>query len=83
MAIPNDADKRIEVRPVICYPNETLPDPDLSELNKSKKTQTLIKKIVVEPREGACFSVKSGQFFRIISSKGPRLVISTYGLKTI
>ena len=38
MAIPNDADKRKEVRPVICYPNETLPDPDLSELNKSKKT---------------------------------------------
>jgi len=38
MAIPNDADKRKEVRPVICYPNETLPDPDLHELNKSKKT---------------------------------------------
>ena len=83
MDIPNDADKRRAVRPVICYPNDTLPDPDLRELNKNKKALTLIKKIIVEPREGACFSVKSSQFFRIISSKGPRLVISTYGLKII
>ena len=73
MAIPNDADKRRAVRPVICYPNDTLPDPDLRELNKNKKALTLIKKIIVEPREGACFSVKSSQFFRIISSKGPQV----------
>ena len=73
MDIPNDADKRRAVRPVICYPNDTLPDPDLRELNKNKKALTLIKKIIVEPREGACFSVKSSQFFRIISSKGPQV----------
>ena len=33
MATPSDAKQRKEIRPVICYPNNTLPDPDLSGLN--------------------------------------------------
>ena len=73
MATPSDAKERKEIRPVICYPNNTLPDPDLSELNTRRKGSSLIKRIIIPPRQGICLPVKSGQFFRIISSEGPQV----------
>jgi len=65
--------KRKEIRPVICYPNNTLPDPDLSRLKTHRKGSSLIKRIIIPPRQGICLSVKAGQFFRIISSEGPQV----------
>ena len=73
MTTPSDAKKRKEIRPVICYPNNTLPDPDLSGLNTRRKSSSLIKRIIIPPRQGICLPVKSGQFFRIISSEGPQV----------
>ena len=73
MTTPSDAKKRKEIRPVICYPNNTLPDPDLSGLNTRRKGSSLIKRIIIPPRQGICLPVKSGQFFRIISSEGPQV----------
>ena len=73
MATPSDAKKRKEIRPVICYPNNTLPDPDLTGLNTRRKGSSLIKRIIIPPRQGICLPVKSGQFFRIISSEGPQV----------
>ena len=73
MATPSDAKKRKEIRPVICYPNNTLPDPDLSGLNTRRKGSSLTKRIIIPPRQGICLPVKSGQFFRIISSEGPQV----------
>ena len=73
MSTPSDAKKRKEIRPVICYPNNTLPDPDLSGLNTRRKGSSLIKRIIIPPRQGICLPVKSGQFFRIISSEGPQV----------
>ena len=32
---PADADARRAIEPVICYPNETLPDPNLAELTRA------------------------------------------------
>jgi len=37
MISPDDAKKRKEIRPVICYPNDTLPDPELGELKDHRK----------------------------------------------
>ena len=73
MATPSDARKRKEIRPVICYPNNALPDPDLSGLNTRRTGSSLIKRIIIPPRQGICFPIKSGQFFRIISSEGPQV----------
>ena len=73
MISPDDAKKRKEIRPVICYPNDTLPDPELGELKDHRKGSSLISKIIIPPREGVCFPVASGQFFRIISSEGPQV----------
>lgn len=73
MTTPSDAKKRKEIRPVICYPNNTLPDPDLSGLKTHRKGSSLIKRIIIPPRQGICLPVKSGQFFRIISSEGPQV----------
>ena len=73
MSTPSDAKKRKEIRPVICYPNNTLPDPDLSGLKTHRKGSSLIKRIVIPPRQGICLPVKAGQFFRIISSEGPQV----------
>ena len=73
MSTPSDAKKRKEIRPVICYPNNTLPDPDLSRLKTHRKGSSLIKRIIIPPRQGICLPVKSGQFFRIISSEGPQV----------
>ena len=73
MTTPSDAKKRKEIRPVICYPNNTLPDPDLSRLKTHRKGSSLIKRIIIPPRQGICLPVKAGQFFRIISSEGPQV----------
>ena len=73
MSTPSDAKKRKEIRPVICYPNNTLPDPDLSRLKTHRKGSSLIKRIIIPPRQGICLPVKAGQFFRIISSEGPQV----------
>ena len=73
MSTPSDAKKRKEIRPVICYPNNTLPDPDLSGLKTHRKGSSLIKRIIIPPRQGICLPVKAGQFFRIISSEGPQV----------
>ena len=34
--IPSDAAARRAIAPVICYPNETLPDPDLATLARAR-----------------------------------------------
>ena len=73
MSTPSDAKKRKEIRPVVCYPNNTLPDPDLSVLKTHREGSSLIKRIIIPPRQGICLPVKAGQFFRIISSEGPQV----------
>ena len=66
---PDDADARRDVAPVICYPPESLPAPDLSGLDRLKKAG----EITVTPREGRCIDVAAGQVFRIRSIEGPQV----------
>ncbi|APG48349.1 urea carboxylase-associated family protein [Phaeobacter porticola] len=70
---PADADRRRAVAPVICYPNETLPQPNLATYQAARETAQKMDEVLVKPREASCFTVPAGQFFRITSVEGPQV----------
>ena len=70
---PSDAAARRAIKPVICYPNETLPDPDLPSLTRARVGARKVGDCLVPPREGRCFHVPAGHFFRITSVEGPQV----------
>ncbi|MDU9005857.1 urea carboxylase-associated family protein [Sedimentitalea todarodis] len=70
---PADAEARRAVAPVICYPPDTLPAPDLALYLATRARAIKAAEILVPPREAACFSVPAGHFFRISSVEGPQV----------
>ena len=70
---PTDAAARRAVKPVVCYPVETLPVPDMAMLRRARETLTKVDEVIVPPREGETFSVPKGHFFRILSIDGPQV----------
>ncbi len=70
---PADAAARRAVKPVVCYPVETLPVPDMDRLLAVRETLTKIDEVIVPPREGKAFNVPKGHFFRIVSVEGPQV----------
>ena len=73
MTTPSDADARRAIKPVICYPNDTLPEPDLALYAKARDGAEKTGEVLVPAREAACFRVPAGQFFRISSVEGPQV----------
>jgi uncharacterized protein YcgI (DUF1989 family) len=73
MTEPSDAAARRAVKPVICYPNDTLPLPDLALYAQARDEATKAGEVLVPPRDAACFRAKAGQFFRISSVEGPQV----------
>lgn len=73
MKRPSDAEARRAVAPVICYPNETLPAPDMALYAAARAGATKVSETLVPAREAACFRAKAGQFFRISSVEGPQV----------
>ncbi|MEY8841341.1 urea carboxylase-associated family protein [Cribrihabitans sp. XS_ASV171] len=71
--MPDDAEARRAIAPVICYPNDTLPRPDLALYRLARKGAIKIGELLVEPRDAGCFEVEAGQFFRITSVDGPQV----------
>jgi len=71
--IPNDATTRRAIKPVICYPSETLPKPDLGLYQKARLGAELVSTVTIPPREARCFTVPQGHFFRISSVEGPQV----------
>ena len=69
---PADAEIRKAIEPVVCYPVETLPRPDLAPYEALRGDLTLIERITVPPRDAASFRVPQGCFFRI-SVGGPQV----------
>lgn len=69
---PADADSRKAIAPVVCYPVETLPRPDLAAYAPARADLTLIERVTVPPRDAASFRVPQGCFFRI-SVAGPQV----------
>jgi uncharacterized protein YcgI (DUF1989 family) len=73
MTTPPDAQSRRDVAPVICYPNETLPLPDMALYAAARKTARVTDSVIVAPREGATFHVPAGSFFRISLPEGSQV----------
>ena len=70
---PEDAAARRAIEPVIVYPNDSLPPPDLALYRAARAGASKAGEVLVEPRDGACFRVPAGGFFRISSVEGPQV----------
>lgn len=70
---PADADIRKAIRPVICYPTDKLPRPDLSSYRALRDELTLTDRVTVPPRNAATWEVPAGHFCRIICSEGSQV----------
>lgn len=73
MLKPVDAEARRAVEPVICYPVETLPRPNMALYEKARTKLTKMDEVLIPPREARCFTVPAGHFFRISSVEGPQV----------
>ncbi|WP_297019486.1 DUF1989 domain-containing protein [Thalassospira sp.] len=70
---PADADARRAVKPVVVYPNGTLPEPDFATLAEIKASMKKTDEVIVPPRDARTFHVPKGCFFRIVSVEGPQV----------
>ncbi|MFD0978157.1 urea carboxylase-associated family protein [Tropicimonas aquimaris] len=73
MTEPADAETRRAVQPVICYPDDTLPRPDLARYRKRRAGMRKVSETLVPPRDARCFDVPAGAAFRITSVEGPQV----------
>ncbi len=73
MSEPADAAARRAIPPVICYPVDTLPVPDLPLYDRARQTAKLSDTVTVPPRDARSFHVPAGHFFRISSVDGPQV----------
>ncbi|NJM81508.1 MAG: DUF1989 domain-containing protein [Tabrizicola sp.] len=72
-APPLDAAARKAVAPVICYPVDSLPAPDLGPYRAAREGWERTARVMVPPREASSFDVPAGHFFRITSIEGPQV----------
>ncbi|WP_136443038.1 urea carboxylase-associated family protein [Pacificoceanicola onchidii] len=70
---PNDAEARRQIKPVICYPTQTLPQPDLGLYTAALSTTHVTQTVLAPPRDACAFHVPRGHFFRITSVDGPQV----------
>lgn len=70
---PSDAADRRAVRPVICYPNDTLPPVDLRRYARDVATAQPVASVTVPPRDAACIQVPAGHVLRIHAQDGPQV----------
>ena len=70
---PHDAAARRAVEPVICYPTETLPRPDMALYETMRSDLTSLDVAVAAPREAASITFPAGHFLRIHSVEGPQV----------
>lgn len=70
---PTDAQARRAIKPVICYPTDTLPDPRLDQLTAARTGATRVGSCVVPPRDAAAIEVPAGNFLRILCPEGPQV----------
>ena len=70
---PQDAQARRDVAPVICYPTDSLPAPDMASYGKARALATPGASLRVPPREARAFHVKAGQFFRLGCPEGAQV----------
>ena len=59
--------------PVVCYPPETLPAPNLSLYEAARAGAEKTGEVLIPPRQARVFEVPAGNFFRISSVEGPQV----------
>ena len=70
---PEDAAARRAARPVVVYPDGTLPAPDLGAYVAALTGARVAETVTVPPREARVLRVPAGQGFRIASVEGPQV----------
>jgi uncharacterized protein len=70
---PQDAAARRSVKPVICYPVETLPPADIAGYRAARDGWRKTSEMLIPPREARCFEIPAGHFFRIVSVDAPQV----------
>ena len=60
-------------KPVICYPTDTLPAPDMAAYKDALQSMVKMAEATAAPREAASIAVKAGQVLRISSVEGPQV----------
>jgi hypothetical protein len=70
---PRDAAARKAIAPVVCYPVEHLPKPDLQAYLALRDGLELTETVTAPPRDAVTWKVPAGHFFRIVCSEGPQV----------
>ena len=70
---PADAAARRAARPVICYPVDGLPAGHQALYARARRELESVYEVIVPPRDGRCFRVPAGHFFRIQCIEGPQV----------
>jgi uncharacterized protein YcgI (DUF1989 family) len=70
---PVDSAARKAIVPVICYPVESLQQPDLAPYLAARDGWEKLAEVLVPARDARCFDVPAGHFFRITSVDGPQV----------
>ena len=79
---PKDAEARRQIAPVICYPTDGLPHPDMEILNTSRTRLVKTGEVIVPPRDARCFDVsfpiETDQLIRLCLCIGFRCINFEY-----
>lgn len=70
---PADADQRRAATPLVCYEVAQLPPSNIELYREARNDMRKIGEVTVAPRDGGCFEVPAGCFFRIVSVDGPQV----------
>jgi len=70
---PADAAARRAAEPLVCYAVEQLPPNNLELYRAAREGMKKVAELTVPPRDGACFEIPAGAFFRITSIDGPQV----------
>jgi len=70
---PAYADQAKATKPVICYPIDTLPAPDMPMYKAALRDMVKVAEATAAPREAASIKLKAGQVLRISSVNGPQV----------
>jgi uncharacterized protein len=73
MTAPVDAGARRAITPVICYPTDTLPQPDMASYLRAASGAQEVARVIVPQRDARTFHVPAGHIFRITSIDGPQV----------
>jgi len=70
---PSDAAARRAAPALVCYEVDRLPPSNLDLYRQARDTMSKVSEVIVPARDGNCFEVPAGSFFRITSVEGSQV----------